>query len=130
MRTSSTILLLPLLLTGCGDTELYSQHLTDKVLRGQCVRIDTFDPRLTKPLRTALGDTARPGCLLRITGFIHHNSGCNNPQSLFPSRKDGYVRIEIAEGNITHYRIQANFESDGEGAVGKAIEKLAEQMVR
>ncbi len=125
-------LLIPLVvlgLVGCEEVKVYTQHLTQKELLGVCLTVNTLDPKLTKPLKGLFGVTQNPHCPFRITGFIHHNSGCNNPQSLFPSPKDGYVSIQIVEGNTTHYRIQANFESDEEGAIEQVVEELRKSIV-
>lgn len=116
-------------MVGCEERPLYSHHLTTQNLQGGCLTIDTFDPKLTKPLKATLAPLLQAPCPRHLTGYIHHHTTCNNPQSLSPSTQDGYIRIEITEGNTTHYRLQGNFESDEEGMVERVMERLGEELL-
>ncbi|MEA3492466.1 MAG: hypothetical protein U9R27_11260 [Campylobacterota bacterium] len=119
-----------LLLSGCEDYPVYSGYLTDKKdLSLPCITIDTFDPKLTKPLKKNFESISSKSCNYHLNGYIHHVDSCSNPQvKSLGADFNGYIRLKIFDGNRSIYRIQSDFKSDEDAALKRIIKQMKEEI--
>jgi len=112
--------------SGCEDHPVYSGFLVDKNLTSLgCIKIVSFDPKITNALKKELRDVEDKNCSYTINGYIHHVDTCNNPQvKSLGADFNGFVRLKVSDKDIPIYRVQSDFKSDEDAALKRVISKL------
>ena len=121
------------LLAGCENKNpVYSGFCDDAnvSLPLHCVKVDIKnDIILSGNLEEAMKDKISSNCPYSAKGEIYRTAKCNSIEAKsIGADFNGYVRINIFQGNKCIYKVQSDFKNDEDAATKRVLETLKKEL--
>ena len=111
-------------LSGCEKFPVYEQFSTDKKTF-ECLDLDINDTQLLNSLKEEIKFAPKENCKYKLKGYIHSSLKCISLQAkTYGTDFDGYVYLEIKDGNNRLYRVQSDFKEDLPSAISRVVTKI------
>jgi ribosomal protein S17E len=117
-------------MSACEDYPTYSTNIPKTMtLPLKCIKISTFNPKLSKPIKEKFKNISSKSCKYRLTGYIHFVDSCNNPDTKsLGADFNGYVRVYIKDNEKIIYKVQSDFKSNEKSAIERVLQKVAKEI--
>ncbi len=121
------------LLAGCENKNpVYSGFCDDAniSLPLDCIRADIKnDIILSGNFKEAMKDKISNNCLYRAEGEIYRTAKCNSIETKsIGADFNGYVRINIFQGDKCIYKVQSDFKNDEDAAIKRVLDRLKNEL--
>jgi hypothetical protein len=121
------------LLAGCESKNPVYSGFCDDVnvsLPISCVKVDIKnDIILSSNFKEAMKDKISDNCPYHIEGEIYRASKCNSIEAKSIGVDfNGYVRLNIFQGNKCIYKAQSDFKNDEDAAIKRVLETLKKEL--
>lgn len=95
-----------------------------------CVKVDIKnDIILFGNFKEAMKDKISDNCPYRVEGEIYRASKCNSIAAKSTGVDfNGYVRLNIFQGNKCIYKVQSDFKNDENAAIKRVLETLKKEL--
>ncbi len=118
---------------GCESRNpVYSKFYNDNniSLPLSCVKVNIDnDIILSHNVKEALNTKISNDCPYRIEGEIYRAAKCTSIEAKsIGTDFNGYVRLNIFQGNKCIYKVQSDFKNDEEGAIKRVLDTLNNEL--
>ncbi len=118
---------------GCESRNpVYSKFYNDTniSLPLSCIKVNIYnDIILSYNVKEAMKDKISDNCPYRIEGEIYRASKCNSIAAKSTGVDfNGYVRLNIFQGNKCIYKVQSDFKNDEDASIKRVIETLKKEL--
>lgn len=122
-----------LFLSGCeSKNPVYSGFCDDTnvSLPLHCVKVDMQnDIILSSNFKETMKDKISNNCPYNVKGEIYRTAKCNSIEAKSIGVDfNGYVRINIFQGNKCIYKVQSDFKNDEDAAIKRVLETLRKEL--